>query len=77
MLLLKTLGLIPFVAMALAGSSKFADTCQDIDGEGTTLHAQCRERENGQLKTSTLDLNRCIKNDKGKLKVRVPPEIKV
>jgi hypothetical protein len=70
MLLLKALGLLPFVAMALAGSSKFANTCQDIDGEGTTLHAQCQEREDGQLQSSTLDLNRCIKNDKGTLKVR-------
>ncbi|CAI7609067.1 unnamed protein product [Penicillium palitans] len=68
MLFLKALGLIPFIAaMALAGSSKFADTCQDIDGDGTTLRAQCQERENGQLKSSTLDLNRCIKNNKGKL----------
>jgi len=75
MLFLKALGLLPFVAMALAGSSKFANTCQDIDGEGTTLHAQCRDRENGQLQSSTLDLNRCIKNDKGKLKVRDPPSI--
>lgn len=71
MLFLKALGLIPFIAaMTLAGSSKFADTCQDIDGDGTTLRAQCQERENGQLKSSTLDLNRCIKNNKGKLEVR-------
>lgn len=70
MLLLKAFGLLPFVAMALASPSKFADTCQDIDGEGTTLHAQCRERENGVLQSSTLDLNRCIRNDNGKLKVR-------
>lgn len=69
MFFLKALGLLPFIAMALAGSSKFADTCQDIDGDGTTLRAQCQERENGQLKSSTLDLNRCIKNNKGKLKV--------
>ncbi|KAJ6139196.1 hypothetical protein N7471_005682 [Penicillium samsonianum] len=68
MLFLKALGLLPFVAMALAGSSKFADTCQDVDGDGTTLRAQCHESENGQLKSSTLDLNRCIKNNKGKLK---------
>ncbi|KAJ5327218.1 hypothetical protein N7541_009970 [Penicillium brevicompactum] len=68
MLFLKAFGLLPFVAMALAGSSKFADTCQDIDGEGTTLHAQCQERKDGQLQSSTLDLNRCLKNDKGKLK---------
>ncbi|KAJ6184162.1 hypothetical protein N7519_005463 [Penicillium mononematosum] len=68
MLFLKALGLLPFVAMALAGPSKFADTCQDIDGEGTTLRAQCQERENGQLRWSTLDLNRCIKNNKGNLK---------
>ncbi|KAJ5616943.1 hypothetical protein N7537_002057 [Penicillium hordei] len=68
MLFLKALGLLPFVAMALAGPSKFADTCQDIDGDGTTLRAQCQERENGQLNPSTLDLNRCIKNNKGKLK---------
>jgi hypothetical protein len=59
--------------VALAGSSKFANTCQYIDGEGTTLHAQCQERKNGQLILSALDLNRCIKNDKGKLKVRQPP----
>lgn len=70
MLFLKALGLVPLVAVALAGPSKFADTCQDIDGEGTTLRAQCRERENGQLKFSTIDLNRCVKNDKGNLKVR-------
>ncbi|CAG8335068.1 unnamed protein product [Penicillium salamii] len=68
MLFSKTLGLLPFVAMALAGASKFANTCQDIDGEGTTLHAQCRDRENGQLQSTALDLNRCLKNDKGKLK---------
>jgi hypothetical protein len=70
MLFLKALGLLPFVAMALAGSSKFANTCQDIDGDGTTLRARCQERKDGQLRFSTLDLNRCIKNDKGKLKVR-------
>ena len=58
------------MVMALAGPSKFADTCQDIDGNGTALRAQCQERENGRLKSSTLDLNRCIKNNKGKLKVR-------
>lgn len=76
MLFLKAFGLLPFVAMALAGSSKFADTCQDIDGEGTTLRAQCQERKDGQLQSSTLDLNRCIKNDKGKLKVREPGEFR-
>lgn len=69
-MLLKAFGLLPFVAIALAGPSKFADTCQDIDGEGNMLHAQCRGRENGQLHSSTLDLNRCIRNDNGRLKVK-------
>ncbi|KAJ5990514.1 hypothetical protein N7499_011062 [Penicillium canescens] len=68
MLFLKALGLLPFVAMAFAGSSKFADTCQNVDGEGTTLRAECRVSHDGQLRTSSIDLNRCLKNDKGKLK---------
>ncbi|KAJ5558886.1 hypothetical protein N7535_009241 [Penicillium sp. DV-2018c] len=68
MLFFKALGLLPFVAMALAGPSKFANTCRDIDGEGTTLRAQCQERKDGQYRFSTVDLNRCIKNDKGTLK---------
>ncbi|KAJ5121661.1 uncharacterized protein N7515_009622 [Penicillium bovifimosum] len=68
MLFLKALGLLPFVAMALAGPSKFANTCRNIDGDGTTLRAQCQERKDGQLRFSNIDLNRCIKNDKGKLK---------
>jgi hypothetical protein len=70
MLFLKALGLLPFVAMAFAGSSKFADTCQNVDGEGTTLRAECRVSHDGQLQTSSIDLNRCLKNDKGQLKVR-------
>ena len=70
MLFLKALGLLPFVAMAFAGSSKFADTCQNVDGEGTTLRAECRVSQDGELRTSSIDLNRCLKNDKGKLKVR-------
>jgi hypothetical protein len=70
MLFLKALGLLPFVAMAFAGSSKFADTCENIDGEGTTLRGNCRVSHDGQLRTSSIDLNRCLKNDKGKLKVR-------
>jgi hypothetical protein len=56
--------------MAFAGSSKFADTCQNVDGEGTTLRAECRVSHDGELRTSSIDLNRCLKNDKGKLKVK-------
>ncbi|KAJ5241845.1 uncharacterized protein N7469_000172 [Penicillium citrinum] len=54
--------------MAVSGASKFADTCQNIEGRGTQIRADCRENEHGQYRTSTLDLNRCIKNNKGGLK---------
>ena len=59
-----------FAAVVAGGASKFADTCQNINGRGTTLRADCREFENGQIRSSTLDLNRCLKNKKGGLKIR-------
>lgn len=67
---LKTFGIISFFAVAVsAGASKFANTCHEIEGYGSTLRAECQEFENGQTRPSTLDLNRCLKNNKGGLKV--------
>lgn len=65
---MKCLALLPLFTMAVSGASKFADTCQNIEGRGTQIRADCRENEHGQYRTSTLDLNRCIKNNKGGLK---------
>ncbi|KAJ5591615.1 uncharacterized protein N7459_001984 [Penicillium hispanicum] len=64
----KTLGLLSIFAVLVSGASKFANTCQNIDGSGTTLRAECPEHENGPMRSTTLDLNRCIKNSKGGLK---------
>lgn len=61
-----------FAVVVSAGASKFADTCNNINGSGTTLRADCREYKNGQFRSTTLDLNRCIKNNKGGLQVRLP-----
>ncbi|KAJ5975111.1 hypothetical protein N7481_008818 [Penicillium waksmanii] len=65
---MKCLALLPLLTVAVSGASKFADTCQNIEGRGTQIRADCRENEHGQYRTSTLDLNRCLKNNKGNLK---------
>jgi hypothetical protein len=65
---MKCLALLPLLTVAVSGASKFADTCQNIEGRGTQIRADCRENEHGQYRTSTLDLNRCLKNGKGDLK---------
>ncbi|KAJ5110655.1 hypothetical protein N7532_001190 [Penicillium argentinense] len=62
------IALLPLFTMAVSGASKFANTCQNIESNGNAIRADCRENENGQYRTSTLDLNRCIKNKKGGLK---------
>lgn len=69
---LKTVGLISLYVMAVSGASKFAQTCENIESFGNTLRADCREFENGELRPSTLNLNECIKNGKGSLKVCHP-----
>lgn len=66
---LNKLALFALFAIAVSGASKFADTCQNIESSGSMIQAECQERENGQLQMSQLDLNRCIKNSKGSLKV--------
>ena len=65
----KNLALISLFVIAVSGASKFADTCQNIEASGSMIRAECRENENGQLRMSQLDLNRCIKNSKGSLQV--------
>ncbi|KAJ5219741.1 hypothetical protein N7468_008945 [Penicillium chermesinum] len=66
---LKSFGLLSLFAIAVsAGPSKFAQSCRDIEGFGSTLRAECQEYENGETRPSTIDLNRCIKNSKGSLK---------
>lgn len=47
----------------------FADTCIYITFNGTTLNAQCKNRD-GVNQGSRLDLNQCITNDNGALKFR-------
>ncbi|KAJ5999251.1 hypothetical protein N7451_007061 [Penicillium sp. IBT 35674x] len=64
---LKSLGMISLFVMAVSGS-KFANTCENIESFGTTLSADCRESEQGNMIQSSIDLNRCIKNNKGSLK---------
>lgn len=66
---LKNIALISLFAIAVSGASKFADTCQNIESYGSMIRAECRENETGQFQTSQLDLNRCVKNSKGSLKV--------
>lgn len=66
----KNLALISLFAIAVSSASKFADTCQNIESSGSMVRAECRENENGQLRMSQLDLNRCVINSKGSLKVR-------
>ncbi|KAJ5724823.1 hypothetical protein N7493_006551 [Penicillium malachiteum] len=65
---LKSLGMLSLFVIAVSGASKFAETCENIEAYGSTLRADCRVNENGELQPSTLDLNRCIKNGKGSLK---------
>ncbi|KAJ6115176.1 hypothetical protein N7486_000954 [Penicillium sp. IBT 16267x] len=64
---LKSLGMISLFVLAVSGS-KFANTCENIESFGITLSADCREYENGNMVQSSIDLNRCIKNNKGSLK---------
>ncbi|KAJ5908944.1 hypothetical protein N7495_001626 [Penicillium taxi] len=66
---LKTLGLIFIFAIVTSASSKFASSCENINGFGTILHADCQVTEDGTLQQTTLDLNRCLRNSKGKLKI--------
>ncbi|KAJ5698579.1 hypothetical protein N7462_000584 [Penicillium macrosclerotiorum] len=61
--------ILSIFTVAVSGASKFADTCENIEGSGTMIRAECQDRENGQLQISELDLNRCIKNSKGSLKI--------
>jgi hypothetical protein len=65
----KDLALLSLFAITVSGASKFVDTCQNIESSGSMVRAECRENENGQMRMSQLDLNRCIKNSKGSLKV--------
>ena len=62
--------MLALFAITVSGASKFADTCQNVESSGSMIRAECQEHENGQLQMSQLDLNRCIKNSKGSLKVR-------
>ena len=67
---LKTLGMISLFAIAVsAGPGKFANTCREVEGYGSSLRAECREHEDGEMRQSTIDINRCIKNHRGSLKV--------
>ncbi|KAJ5772001.1 hypothetical protein N7520_002530 [Penicillium odoratum] len=63
---LKSLGMISLFVIAVSASN-FAQTCENIESFGTTLQADCRENENGSLAPSSMDLNQCIKNNKGSL----------
>lgn len=67
---LKNLALLTLFVIAVSGASKFADTCQNLESSGSMIRGECEENENGQLRMSQLDLNRCVKNSKGSLKVR-------
>ncbi|KAJ5548595.1 hypothetical protein N7513_005829 [Penicillium frequentans] len=64
---LKSLGMMSLFVLAVSGS-KFANTCENIESFGTTLSADCREYEQGTMTQSSIDLNRCVKNNKGSLK---------
>jgi hypothetical protein len=65
---LKNIALFSFLAIMVSAASKFANTCRDIEGYGSELRADCQEFENGQLRPTAIDLNRCLKNHKGTLK---------
>lgn len=65
---LKNIALFSLLAIAVSATSKFASTCQSIEGYGSELIAECQETENGQLRETSIDLNRCLKNSKGSLK---------
>ncbi|KAJ5950108.1 hypothetical protein N7454_001692, partial [Penicillium verhagenii] len=64
---LKSLGMVSLFVMAVSGASKFATTCENIETFGTTLQADCQEFEHGTLAPANIDLNRCLKNNKGSL----------
>lgn len=65
---LKNIALFSLLAIMVSATSKFANTCRNIEGYGSALTAECQEYENGQLRETSIDLNRCLKNNKGSLK---------
>jgi len=66
---LKNVALFSLFAIMVSATSKFANTCREIQSYGSELRAECQEFENGQLRPTSIDLNRCLKNNKGSLKV--------
>ncbi|KAJ6120088.1 hypothetical protein N7523_004368 [Penicillium sp. IBT 18751x] len=64
---LKNIALFSLLAIVVSAASKFANTCRSIEGYGSELTAECQESENGQLRETSIDLNRCLKNHKGSL----------
>lgn len=72
---LKNLGLLAFFAVAASASDGFARTCENIESFGSMIRAECREYHTGRIQPSMMNLNRCIKNDQGTLKVNPPPPI--
>ncbi|KAJ5218510.1 uncharacterized protein N7498_000609 [Penicillium cinerascens] len=65
---LKNVALFSLFAIMVSATSKFADSCREIEGYGSELQAECQEYENGQLRPTTINLNRCLKNHKGSLR---------
>ncbi|OQD68710.1 hypothetical protein PENDEC_c032G03893 [Penicillium decumbens] len=65
---LKNVALFSLFAIMVSATSKFANTCREIQSYGSELRAECQEFENGQLRPTSIDLNRCLKNNKGSLK---------
>lgn len=64
-----SLGMISLFVIAASAASKFAQSCEDIQVYGNELRASCRVDKFGELRQTSLNLNRCIKNGKGNLKV--------
>lgn len=60
------LGVAPLVS-AIGGG--FLATCCNVDMRDTTLWASCKNRAGGWDRTG-LDLNHCLVNDNGNLKVQ-------
>lgn len=70
---LKNLGLFAFFAVSASASDGFARTCENIETFGSMLRADCREYHTGRIQPTVMNLNHCLKNDQGSLKVSSPP----
>ncbi|KAJ5351743.1 hypothetical protein N7452_000717, partial [Penicillium brevicompactum] len=55
--------------VSVVSASGFANTCENISSSGTTLRADCLGAGTGQLQTSTIDINCCLSNSNGNLRV--------